>query len=180
MQTDEQVMAHVQDGNVGQLSVLFERHHRSLYKYCLAFSGKRHIAEDCVQETFRRVLQYRGSYRNGKFNLWLYRIARNVALDQLPKQFFTEPQDSADEAPGPESLAMMAQDKKALQLALMRIRPADREILMLSRFQEFGAREIGVLVGASEGAVRVRLYRALKELVAEFSTSLQQKERDNE
>ena len=176
MQTDEQVMARVQGGNVQQLSVLFERHHRSLYKYCLAISGQTSVAEDCVQETFRRVLQYRASYRDGTFKFWLYRIARNVAIDQLPQRFFVEPSDSADEAPGPESLAVMAQEKKALQSALMRIRPADREILVLARFQEFGAREIGVLVGVSEGTVRVRLHRALKALVAEFPAGPKRKE----
>ncbi len=172
MQTDEQLMERVRGGELRQLAVLFERYHVPLFRYCLAISGEIQRAEDCVQEAFRRVLQYRRSYRAGRFKVWLYRIARNAVMDSISPMDTMEPgefeESVEDGTPGPEPLAISEQHNETLHAALLRLRPSYREVLVLARFQELGARDIGRIVGAEEGTVRVRLYRALKALAWEF------------
>lgn len=180
MKSDEQLMENIRDGNLGQLSVLFARYHQPLFKYCMAIGGNAHIAEDCVQEAFRRILQYRKSYRPGTFKVWLYRIARNVAMDLLPDQPSPEPKETPCSGPGPEVLAISGQDAKILRMALMRLRPSYREVLVLARFQELGSREIASITGAEQGAVRVRLYRALKALAKEFKGLTLEQDQGNE
>lgn len=180
MKSDEQLMESVRDGALGQLSVLFERYHQPLFKYCIAIGGSAHIAEDCVQEAFRRTLQYRKSYRSGVFKVWLYRIARNVAMDLLPDQPAPEPDEAPYTGPGPELLAISGQDAELLRASLMCIRPSYREVLVLARFQELTSREIASIIGVEEATVRVRLYRALKALAKEFKGLTLEQDHRNE
>lgn len=166
--TDEDLMNRVKAGELRHLETLFERYHAAVFRYCLAIGSNAAIAEDCVQEAFRRVLQYRDSYASGRFRVWLFRIARNAAMDLLPHQPLERVAEDVDEAPGPDSLAEQAEDAAALRAALGRISPAYREVIVLARFQELGSREIGLIVGAEDGAVRVRMHRAMKALAVEY------------
>ena len=69
------------------LADLVERSQRRLVRYLLYLVGRRDYAEDLAQETWIRVLQ-RGSQYNGRqrFDLWLFAIARNLAIDYLRKK----------------------------------------------------------------------------------------------
>src|ERR1051325_8912613 len=63
---------------------LVERCQHRLVRYLLYLTGRRDYAEDLAQETWVRVLQ-RGNQYNGRqrFDLWLFAIARNLAIDYL-------------------------------------------------------------------------------------------------
>jgi RNA polymerase sigma-70 factor (ECF subfamily) len=57
-----------------------------------------------------------------------------------------------------------AQDVAMLHQALARLSPENREVLVLSRFQEMKYGEIARVLDTTEGAVKVRAHRALNEL----------------
>src|SRR5258708_18706128 len=65
---------------------LFERYGKRLYCFAYSFHRRVDLAEDCVQETFRRVIQQieRFGERNGEWNFWawLVTIARDVCLSE--------------------------------------------------------------------------------------------------
>lgn len=77
-------MNEVREGAVARLGILFERHHRRLYNFCLRLTGDRHLAEDLVQEVFARILKYRHTYRpDSDFLVWTYQMTRNVCADHF-------------------------------------------------------------------------------------------------
>ena len=83
--SDGEVMAQVRDGDVGQLGVLFERHHGRLYNYCLRLTGNAETSRDLVQEVFFRMLKYRHTYRDdGAFLPWIYRLG--LTLETAPEK----------------------------------------------------------------------------------------------
>lgn len=167
--SDEELMERVKNGELRLLGELFERHHRALFKYCYAIGGNAGVAEDCVQEAFRRILQYRHSYRMGRFRTWLFRIARNAAMDLLPDMPLEHTVEEIDPAPGPEQRVVVGEDRERLRRALESINPAYREVIVLARFQEMSSREIARVVGAEDGAVRVRMHRAMKALARAYA-----------
>src|SRR5258708_8684553 len=80
-------MAAVGTGEVSKLAVLFERHHRSLFRYFVSLNRNRELSEDLVQDVFFRMLRYRTSYDpNQSFTAWMYQIARNANVDQAQKR----------------------------------------------------------------------------------------------
>jgi len=172
-QTDNAVMEQVQAGDTDQLATLFERYHVPLFQYLLQLSRNRAWSEDLVQEVFFRVLKYAGSYDpTFPFKVWLYRMARNVYFDAAHKrrgEVFSDHLDAIpSNQPVTEDVVARRQDTMFLQEALQRLPEEKREVLVLSRFHDLRYDDIAQILKCEVGTVKVRAYRALKELRERF------------
>lgn len=165
-------MLAVRDGELDALGELFERHHGPLFGFLQKLTGDRTAAEDIAQVVFQRILKYRHTYRDdGRFTTWMYHLARRCAADHFRKSqrtpLATDPADlsyHADEGPDAGDHATRNDDHALLHDALGRLDRDDREILLLSRFQELSFAEIAAMLECSIGAAKVRAHRALREL----------------
>ena len=167
-------MAEVSAGKVARLAVLFERHHRGLFRYFVSMTSQREQAEDLVQEVFFRMLRYRTSYDPSQsFTAWMYQIARNAGVDQARKrmndvvdieEFSERRAELMSPAPGPEETAVRGQDLGLLRRAMDQLPAEKREILVLSRFQAMKYEDIAEVLGCEVGTVKVRVYRAMRAL----------------
>ena len=162
-------MRGVRDGDVARLGPLFERHHAGLFDFFCRTLGDRAAAEDLVQEVFIRILKYRRTYRDeGRFQTWMFHIARNVRTDFLrrrrPDQLTADVPEPATEGAGHAAAIEAAQDVERLRRALMRLPDDRRELVVLARYRGMSHDEIAAVLRIEAGTVRVRLHRALKEL----------------
>ena len=168
-------MQAVRDGDLTRLGVLFERHHRPLFDFLYRMTGDRGAAEDLVQDVFVRMLRYRSTYRDdGRFETWMFRIARNARADHFRKQGAAVyvPEDGMDwasEAPGPAHLFERARDMARLKRALETLREDRRELIVLVRYQGMTHEQVGAILGIDPGTVKVRFHRAIKELRDAFA-----------
>jgi RNA polymerase sigma factor (sigma-70 family) len=172
--TDNALMARVGAGELSKLALLFERHHRGLFRYFVSMNRDRDVSQDLVQDVFFRMLKYRTSYDSThSFTAWMYQIARRASLDRAQKQrgevvgidgFVDRRNELASSAPGPEQRVADGQNLGLLKRALDRLPPDKREILILSRFQEMKYEDIAAVLGCEVGAVKVRVYRAVRAL----------------
>lgn len=173
---DALLMERVRDGELELLGDLFERHHRRLFQFFVRFAGNRVAAEDLVQEVFVRMLKYRHTYKSGaELAPWMFQLARNAGVDY----FRSRPRELAHDSEAPEPTAheehplatLERRERSArLQRALSRLAPEKRELLLLARFGEMRYEAIAELLGASVGAIKVRVHRALKELRETYRT----------
>src|SRR5499427_3869552 len=86
VETDENLMMAVKNGDVDKLGQLFDRHHRRLFDFFARMTGSRSIAEDLVQDVFFRMLKYRETFRKeSHFKAWMFHIARNARFDYYKK-----------------------------------------------------------------------------------------------
>lgn len=166
-------MRRVQAGDTAQLAVLFERYHLALFRYLVQLSGNRALSEDLVQEVFFRVLKYAESYDPSQpFTVWLYRMARNAYFDSLHKRRGEVRETEIGELPSlepvPDEIFIRKQDAMFLHEALRRLPEEKREVLVLSRFHDLRYEEIASILKCEIGTVKVRVYRALKELRERF------------
>lgn len=170
--SDHVLMLAVRDGELDALGELFERHHGPLFGFLVKLTGQRSAAEDIAQTVFQRMLKYRHTYRDdGSFSAWMYHLARRCAADHFRKTnaapHATDPadlQEHADERPHAGDHATARDDHALLHTALARLDRDDREVLLLSRFQELSFAEIAGILECSVGAAKVRAHRALGEL----------------
>jgi RNA polymerase sigma-70 factor (ECF subfamily) len=167
-------MQDVRGGNVGRLELLFDRHHRALFRYFMHLTFDRALSEDLVQEVFFRVLKYRHTYQaETTFRGWMYQIGRNVYLDQAGKRKAEVAMpETAGELRSPETLpdrqAQNRQETALLHRALSALPPEKREVLVMSRFLDLKYDEIAAVLKCEVGTVKVRVYRALRELGDRF------------
>lgn len=167
-------MQEVRAGNVGKLEVLFDRHSRALFRYFLHLTGDRAASEDLVQEVFFRILKYRHTYQpETSFRAWMYQVGRNVYLDQAGrhKGEVALPEYAAEMSSGETPADRQVQHRQETALlhrALAALPPEKREVLVMSRFLELKYDEIASVLKCEVGTVKVRVYRALRELGDRF------------
>ncbi|WP_368408995.1 RNA polymerase sigma factor [Hymenobacter sp. BT730] len=170
--TDNSLMLQVKAGQVDKMGLLFERYHRPLLGFFYHSNGNATASEDLVQTVFYRMLKYRHTFTgDGEFRTWMYHLARNVLADAAKKNKpSAHHQDIADWA---EKIAggtladaglQKAQEVAQLHRAMARLSAEQREILVMSRFQELKYEQIAQLLDTTVGAVKVRAHRALCQL----------------
>lgn len=174
MSSDEAVMLEIREGEVGKLSILFERHHRALFNYFVRLTSNRELSEDLVQDVFLRILKYRDTYQaKTSFTAWMYQVARSAHIDNLRKK---KPEHAWNEdMPEPQSTDVLADEKirkrqevELLEKALARLPVEKRELLILTRFRNVKYQEIGQMLGCDANAVKLRVYRAVRALSEVF------------
>jgi RNA polymerase sigma factor (sigma-70 family) len=163
----------VQAGDSAQLALLFERYHVPLFRYLLQMTRNRELSEDLTQDVFFRVLKYARSYDPGlPFSVWLYSMARHAYIDLVrkrkPEVAGADVSDWRSNEPMPEEAFANKQDADFLKEALQRLPEGKREVLVLSRFHGLHYEEIARILQCEVGTVKVRVYRALKELREKF------------
>ena len=168
-------MLKVKEGDLDRLGLLFERYKRPLFGFFYGLSKNAELSEDLVQNVFFRILKYRHVFRgDGDFRTWMFHIARNVNNDHYRKNKFkkVEPVEDWQDRLGAQDAhatdLQQREEQQRLSMAMDRLPDDRKEILLLSKFQEMKYKEIGELLGCTEGTVKVKVFRALQELKAVY------------
>ena len=170
MINDHDVMCEVRDGDVEKLGLLFEKHNKHLYNFFFRQTGKGQESEDLTQEVFFRILKYRHTYKDdGKFMVWMFKIAYNARNDYYKKyKQHSDIDDVSDTLassdPLPDKVTEHRSDVEYLEKALDALPLKKKELILMSRYENMNYKEIGEVLGCTEGTVKVRMYRAIKDL----------------
>jgi len=156
------------------LAALVSQYAGTLYRVAFSVLRNPSDAEDAVQETFLRVLRHRDTLDEVRdWRVWLIRIVWNIVLDRK-RRAKTRPEtdDVAELArvlPSngltAEQIASAAQHHAHVLACIEKLPLKERQVLMLSAFEELNSVEIASVLGITESSVRSRLFRA-RNLVA--------------
>ena len=171
--TDEELMDAYIDGNDEAFRLLFERYAPILLRLTRRHLRSDELAEEIVQQTFFRLHGARNDFRRGsKLRPWVMTIAMNLVREhwrRKKRRKMTSLEVETQAAPEPEYVPLELRERsKLLREALGKLPTSQREVIELHWFQERPYAEVAVIVGTSEGAVRVRAHRAyatLKQLL---------------
>jgi len=151
------------------VAALVSQHSGTLYRVAYSVLRNAADAEDAVQEAFLRVLRHRQTLHEVRdHRVWLIRIVWNVVLDRKRRQK-TRPEtdDVADlarvlpvEGLTAEERASAAQHHAHVLACVDQLPPKERQVLLLSAFEELTSVEIATVLGITESSVRSRLFRA--------------------
>ena len=168
--------ANRQHAEEAALAALVDQYASTLYRVAFSVLRNQQDAEDAVQEAFLRVLRHRetlGEIRDHR--VWLVRIVWNIVLDRK-RRAKTRPEtdDIADLARVLPANGLSAEQRAAAVqhhaqvLGCVEKLPArEREVMLLSAFEELSSVEIAAVLGVTESSVRSRLFRA-RNLLAEL------------
>jgi RNA polymerase sigma-70 factor (ECF subfamily) len=140
---------------------LFVAHHQQLFRYLCRAVGHADAARDLTQDVFVRVS--RATVPDAPANqvrAWLFRIARNVALDHH-RHRLTRP----EAAPMVESGRPPSQHVAVMvNQALARLQDLDRDVFLMREVAGLSYEEIAGACDITEDAVRSRLHRTRTQL----------------
>jgi RNA polymerase sigma-70 factor, ECF subfamily len=154
-------------------SELYRNHLRDVYSYAYYRIGNHHDAEDLTEQTFLQA--YRHFERaqresNGRpLRPWLIRIAHNLAANYYrdrSRRPVAHLDDAAiiSEPHGTEQVVEEREEVKEVLAGVSRL-PDDRREALIMRFAlGMDNREIARALGRSEGATKVLIHRAIKQL----------------
>jgi RNA polymerase sigma-70 factor (ECF subfamily) len=180
--SDEILVTQVAEGNSNALESLYDRHAATVLGILLKIIGDRPLAEDVLQETFWRVWQSASTYKaeRGSFTGWLFRIARNLAIDAYRRRnvrpqvlnAVDESKSMLDEIPDPD-VEVLEQVQSNIQNQQIRISLASlprvqRQVIELAYFYGMTRQEIAEATGEALGTIHTRARLALQKLREEL------------
>jgi RNA polymerase sigma-70 factor (ECF subfamily) len=176
-----------------QFDALYRRYLAQVYSYAVYELGDHHAAEDATEKAFLAALanlhrfDERATPADGEgastFRVWLFRIARNIVANERRTAWRrpTEPLDErAAVVPDPvdvEALVVARDESSAALRAISRLAGDRRRALVLRFVDEMSTAEIAGVLGKSEGAVRVLIHRALRNVARDLGIERDPKER---
>ncbi|MFC1607399.1 RNA polymerase sigma factor [Candidatus Latescibacterota bacterium] len=172
--TDHDTMLAVRNGDIEKMGMLFEKHHKHLYNFFRLVTRSREMSEDLVNDVFYRMLKYRHTYRpDGDFKPWMFAVARNARIEYLRScdrkaESLDDIPEPVSSVPGADKVLEREDDNALVRKALAALPEDKRELLIMSRYNHMKYREIGEALGCSEGTVKVRVHRAVKDLADIF------------
>ncbi len=163
---DDEARQRAEDAAV---SALVDQYAGALYRVAYSVLRNPSDAEDAVQEAFLRVLRHRhalGEVRDHR--VWLIRIVWNIVLDRKRRAKTRPETDDVAELVrvlpskglSAEELASAAQHHARVLACVEQLPGKEREVLLLSAFEELTSVEIAAVLDITESSVRSRLFRA--------------------
>ena len=156
-----------------EFSDLYRTHLRDVYSYAYYRVGNHHDAEDLTEQTFLQAYRHfeRAQRESDGRPLrpWLIRIAHNLAAN-LYRDRSRRPQTPLDEhsplaTPHSTEELVSGRDELARVLEGVAKLPDDRREALIMRFAlGMDNREIARALGRTDGATKVLLHRAIKQL----------------
>lgn len=152
----------------------YDRYAPKMFGVCLRYAKNYHLAEDLLQEGFVRVFRYLDRYKElGSFEGWLRRIFINISIEHFRKQNLLYPVGDVNErdtAPVHND-AMNDMAVKDLLKLVSDLSDGYRMVFNMYVIEGFNHKEIGEMLGISEGTSKSQLARAraiLKTRVTEL------------
>jgi RNA polymerase sigma-70 factor (ECF subfamily) len=168
----------LKEGDDSWLGQLMDHFGPQLMHYLMSILGRREQAEDVFQDTWVRVMEKIGNFREkSDFAPWLFRIARNRAYDQLrQRKVFWFSIDSGEndetlplEIPVMERFSHDLDDKEIVEKLMKLLEPDHREILWLRFFRDMSYEEIAQFCELPMGTAKSRLFRAMDRIGTLYS-----------
>lgn len=160
-------------GDFEAFEAMYREHSSRLFGLTLRMLGNRTDAEDMLQDIFlaahRKLESYRGDARLGT---WLFRLAMNQCLDHLRSKSarMTQATSSLDDHHAMEPVspvsgpAVAAVHQIDLERAIARLPEGCRAAFLLHDVEGFEHREVGSMLGISEGTSKSQVHKARLKL----------------
>ena len=176
--SDEELILEFQKNNTeAAFNILVQRYKNPLTNFVFRFLGDYESCADVVQETMIKVYRYKDSYSSvAKFSTWIYTIAGNLARTEYRRQrrrnLFSindygedhSTYDLPDESYRPDVITDSGIKDEIIQKALLKVKEAYREAVILRDIQGMSYEEISEILGVNEGTIKSRINRGRAQL----------------
>jgi RNA polymerase sigma-70 factor (ECF subfamily) len=170
MDDEEKILKRLQQFDERALSEVYDACSPGIYRYAWRLLGDEDMAEDCVAETFSRLLKAleRGKGPRQHLQAYLYRVAHNWITDQYRRgshlEYPLEYSTHVDPDPDPLTQISIGMEQAELRTALRLLTPEQRQVILLRYLEGWQLSEIAQALEKPVGAVKALQHRGLNSL----------------
>jgi len=169
--SDQELVESGRSGDDSALDTLVRRHHAAAYRVAVSLVKEDDLAQDVVQDAFMKAFRALGGFRgDSSFRTWLLTITANEArgaLRRRGRRKETALEDAGtvvSEEMGPARAAIVAQEAERARRMLAQLPEKQRLSVSLRIEEGLSFKEIGEVIGSSEGAARVNYFHGIRRL----------------
>ncbi len=168
--TEDDLLQRAQRFEGKALAEIYDSYSPELYNYAYRQLGNPTQAEECVAETFKRLLEALSKRKGPRDHIraYLYRIAHNWITDQYRRQplpdLSLEDRVLSDPNPGPHHAIEETQERERMREALMKLNPNQRLVVALKYLEGWTSPEIAQALDRPLEAVKGLLHRGVENL----------------
>ena len=164
---EKELVKRAKKGEISAFAQLIEIYEKEIITYCYYIIRDKEEAKDLAQEAFLKAFLNLKSLRNEEdFKYWLLRIARNGCFKKMLRTKIEKKLIEKEEEKTTSIIDELIEDdrKNKIKNALNKLNAKDKEIIILRDIQDFSYDEISKILKISMSSVKVRLFRARKNL----------------
>jgi RNA polymerase sigma-70 factor (ECF subfamily) len=158
-------------GDDAALGSLVRRHHEAAFRVAVSLVNDDDLAQDVVQDAFMKAFRALAGFRgDSSFRTWLLTITANEARGALRRRgrrketAIEDAGEVASEEMGPAGAAIVAQEAGRARKMLEQLPEKQRMSVTLRIEEGLSFKEIGEVIGSSEGAARVNYFHGIRRL----------------
>jgi len=165
---EKKIVSLLEQGDKRAISIIYENYSSALYGVILKITLNEALAEDALQESFVKIWKYAKKYDSKKAKLftWMYRIARNTAIDKLRSHNlkFTKEVQISDSNVYKLSTDSLNQDTIDLKKHVANLESKYQVVLNALYFEGMTQQEASEELDIPLGTIKSRLKIGLREL----------------
>lgn len=175
--SDEQLVLKVNQGDSSAYESLFEKYQGAIYNFSYSIVGNSEDAKDVAQEAFIKVFEALPRLSQLNFSAYLYRTARNIAIDEIKaKKRFGQPdiletKEETNIHTDPQRALLLGEQQAQVKAVAQRLPEDQRTALTLREIQELPYEQISSIMDMPKNSVGVLLMRARMKFKQEFRMS---------
>jgi RNA polymerase sigma-70 factor (ECF subfamily) len=169
--TEEMLMAAYARGDRHAFAQLFARLGPRVHRFFKRSFGSDAVADDLLQQTFLKVHGARASYKPDlRARPWIFAIAARIRIDEYRRrkrlaedgdeEALARADEAAAAAAGDGGETLEAGEIEAVRRAVDALPESQRVVVHLNRYEGMTFAEIARVLGTTEGAVKLRAFRA--------------------
>ncbi len=165
--SDEILLERSRAGNHLAFLQLYERYKRAIYGFTRKLLEDPELAKDVLQTVFLRLYEDAGRIHNpSHLKTWLFAVARNECLTQRRKSSRNLPLEGDEPIVSDGAHDALERDERhaLIRVAIGRLTPEQREVVVLREYEDLSYREIAEIIGVAESVVKSRLFEARRKL----------------
>ena len=173
------------EGNRRMQEELYNRFASKMYAVCLRYAGNSDDAQDILQDGFIKIYKNLSRFRGeGSFEGWIRRIFVNTSIEHLRRKTYLKPIAEKEEntLPLKEKSVLDNLGEKDILKLVKQLSPGYRTVFNLYVVEGYTHREIGDMLGISEGTSKSQLARArviLQDMVAKYLEEVDRKPKES-
>ncbi|MEZ4195248.1 MAG: RNA polymerase sigma factor [Candidatus Paceibacterota bacterium] len=177
MEQEAEIVKKAQAGDSEAFGLLYDQYLDQIYRFIYYKVFSKELAEDLTSDTFLKALSRLSSYNvdKGRFNSWLYQIARNTVIDHFRTKKTEVSIEDVFDIPHDERTveqldALSGLNKVETYLETLPAR--QREVIVLRVWEGKSFSEIATMLGGTEGSVKMTFSRSIRELRKKYGDTV--------